>query len=367
MSVDQEYELKALRTLQAGRGLAALAVVFFHSGLEIGHDGRFWMQEPYFKFFGPGELGVEFFFILSGAVIVLAHWRDIGVASSFSLYVWKRFRRIYPIYWIVLAFAVPALYLLPNFQPGVERSFLLILSSFALVHLGSLHSVLIVAWTLYHEILFYAVFSLCLINRRIGFAAMAVWLLGSLLPLFDVVQNPALVWFFSPLHLLYGAGVLVAFIVKRCPVLDWRAFLVPGAAGLCVVLVWSYGVHHRTDAISLAIGAAFTLLLLGLIELERTRRLNVWPSLSFLGDASYSIYLLHFPVLSLAFRFLLYPASKHVHAPLWIWCLLSVAIAVGAGMALHLFVETPLLRALPRFDGRRSARPLDLQPGVQPP
>ncbi len=347
-------KLATLRTLQAGRGLAALAVVFYHAGVEVGRDPRFWVKASYNQFFAPGELGVEFFFLLSGIVIVLAHWRDIGNASTLPLYAWKRFRRIYPIYWLVLAFVVPALFLLPHMQPGVDRSPLAILSSIILIHLGSLGSVLIVGWTLFHEILFYAIFSVMLLNRSAGLVALIAWLGGSFLTLFHVIESPGLAWFFSPLHLLFGAGMLIAYIIKVRARLDWRLFLLPGLVGLCPVLVWSYQIHHRTDALSLSVGAALAFLVLGLIELERTGRLTVWAPLNFLGDASYSIYLLHFPILSFAFR-AFFGASKHVAVPLWIWTICGVVIAVTAGIALHLWVEMPLLKLLSRFGSRRVA------------
>jgi peptidoglycan/LPS O-acetylase OafA/YrhL len=347
-------KLQTLRTLQAGRGIAALAVVFFHAGVEVGTDPRFWLEASFSQFLAPGELGVEFFFLLSGIVIVLAHWCDIGDASTLRLYAWKRFRRIYPIYWMILAAVVPALFILPQLQPGVDRSFLSILSSVILVHVGSLNSVLIVGWTLFHEILFYAIFSLLLVNRSVGVISIIAWLSGSVLTILHFIVSPGLAWLFSPLHLLFGGGMLIALTIRLCPKLNWKLFLFPGIAGLGLVLVWSYQVHHRTDAISLAIGAALAFLVLGLIELERTQRLKVWAPLTFLGDASYSIYLLHFPILSLTFK-VLFAASKMISIPLWIWAVFGIAIAVSAGIAMHVLIEVPVLKLLSRFGAERQA------------
>ena len=53
-------------------------------------------------------LGVESFFVLSGAVILLAPVDEVGKAASFRSYMRKRARRVYPIYWSVLAFVVLA-------------------------------------------------------------------------------------------------------------------------------------------------------------------------------------------------------------------------------------------------------------------
>jgi exopolysaccharide production protein ExoZ len=343
---------KTLHTLQAGRGIAALSVVIYHVGVELGRDPRFWLQTFYSKLLGPGELGVEFFFVLSGIVIFLAHWRDIGVPAGFGQYLWKRFRRIYPIYWTVLLLPALALYLLPHFQPGVERSFSVVVSAFLLVHLGSLPTILIVAWTLFHEILFYAVFSLCVLNRRVGFAVLAVWLMGSLLPFFHLISNPGWVWFFSPLHLLFAMGIAVACIIRSQRTLPWRTLLVIGSLGLCAAIAGYYQVNRRTDGVSLAIGIAMAFLVLGAVELERTRRLKVWQPLNFLGNASYSIYLIHFPIISFTFR-LLFSISGKASASLWLFAVLGTAMATFAGIILHLFVEIPLLRILSGFEGRR--------------
>jgi len=338
---------KTLTVLQAGRGLAALAVVLYHTGLEMGSDPRFWHHVRYSELFGPGELGVEFFFLLSGIVILLAHWRDIGNPTSFRHYAWKRFRRIYPIYWVVLTVLVAALYTVPGFQPGVDRHTMNVVSSYLLVHLYGLETVLRVAWTLFHEILFYLFFSLTLLSRRAGLAAMGLWLTGSLFAIFGAIQNPALLWFFSPLHLLFGMGMFLAWLLKTQKTLHWRPLLVTGFFLVLGVLVWSWRVHHRTDIISVSIGLALSLLLLGLIELERREKLQVSPMLLLMGDASYSIYLVHYWLLSLLFRLIYGIAIKHEAVPLWVWFTLASSITVSAGLLVHLYVERPLLRMLP--------------------
>jgi exopolysaccharide production protein ExoZ len=88
-------ERRSFQTLQAGRGLAALAVVMFHSATYMSVDPRFWRQPVYLSIFNLGSLGVEYFFVLSGLVMLSAHWKDQGDPSALRSYFWKRFRRIY--------------------------------------------------------------------------------------------------------------------------------------------------------------------------------------------------------------------------------------------------------------------------------
>jgi peptidoglycan/LPS O-acetylase OafA/YrhL len=79
------------------------------------------------------------------------------------------------------------------------------------------------------------------------------------------------------------------------------------------------------------------------MELERAGKLVVSKALVFLGDASYSIYLVHQPAISLIAK-LLYPLWLRVKVPLIVPFMLMVVGSVALGVLIHLFVEQPLLR-----------------------
>lgn len=67
---------KLFRTLQAGRGVAAMMVVLYHS------KGMLTMPEDWYKttrmHFQVGRSGVTFFYVLSSIAIMHAHVRDLG-------------------------------------------------------------------------------------------------------------------------------------------------------------------------------------------------------------------------------------------------------------------------------------------------
>ena len=92
----------ALTTLQAGRALAALAVAAFHLSITLG-EPRYLGERVFEAFTHRGNLGVDFFFVLSGFIILHAHRRDIGVPGALGRYAWKRFARVFPIYWLYTA------------------------------------------------------------------------------------------------------------------------------------------------------------------------------------------------------------------------------------------------------------------------
>jgi peptidoglycan/LPS O-acetylase OafA/YrhL len=94
---------------------------------------------------------------------------------------------------------------------------------------------------------------------------------------------------------------------------------------------------------SLLAGVASFLLLLDLMLFEGEGRLRVPAWMNFLGDASYSIYLVHFPLLSLTAR-VCFLFSQRVTIPVWALLTLQVLFAVAVGISFNLAIEKPLLR-----------------------
>jgi peptidoglycan/LPS O-acetylase OafA/YrhL len=62
---------------------------------------------PHFYIWWLG--GGVFFFILSGFIITSVHWQDVGNARRLPGYIFKRFVRVYPIYWIVFVLVLTGL------------------------------------------------------------------------------------------------------------------------------------------------------------------------------------------------------------------------------------------------------------------
>ena len=82
-----------LESLQVGRGVAAFMVLLFHSQvfmLNVHPESRF------AHMFGFGRTGVDFFFVLSGFLMVYVHRRDFGMPRRIGVYAYKRLTRITP-------------------------------------------------------------------------------------------------------------------------------------------------------------------------------------------------------------------------------------------------------------------------------
>lgn len=334
-----------LDSLQGWRGVAAMLVVFYHAAEALSSD-KYGARSVFGGFFTWGHAGVQFFFVLSGFIIFWAHRRDVGLPEAFGRYAMRRFVRIYPIYWAVLLPLVALYFLVPSLQPGDLTSPSAIAASIFLV--GPLTPVLSVAWTLFHEVLFYALFGVAILNRRLGVALMGLWFAGSLL---------GIGYALSHLNLLFLAGMAAAWTCQRPSVLSGRGLMTVGVVGFVLVgaAEWQ-GYFDRNDSPStLLYGIAAFLLVIGSVRAESAGQLRVPPMMTFLGDASYSLYLVHYPVIALV-------AKLTMGAPVYAVFAMMVAAATAAGSGFHLMVERPLLKAASGLRVRPSPRPLAASP-----
>jgi exopolysaccharide production protein ExoZ len=282
------------------RAVAALMVVLYHlhaiAGLAV-PAALPWIATHF-------GYGVQLFFALSAFALA---WANPQAAARPGPYLLKRLFRIAPLYYVVLA-AVLLLSRAP--WPGVERLAAEVTFTFNLV--PGWHGGLVPAgWTVGTEMLFYLMLPLLLRVRGIaGMAALALlatllsWearrVLGGWLPDSDY----ALVALPSNLS-VFVAALLAFRIFERVRGTAWEG----RAAGLAAVVTLGLAglllsppgrlVEGVGDARAVAFGLACAAACLWQ-ALRPSRLLRSRPAL-WLGERSYSIYLLHF-LLILALR-----------------------------------------------------------------
>ena len=329
-------------SLQAGRGIAAILIVFYHSAAFMGTDFPYWHIPLLHQRFTGFALGVEFFFVLSGAVILLAHLEDIGHPTAIPSYLWKRFRRVYPIYWLVLTGVLASYAWRPELRTSPKSSAWVIASNYLLVHLGTLEVNLNVAWTLFHETLFYAVFCLFLLSRRLGLVALGFWCTLCVLTAFT--HGPAFLseYLIAPVNVLFAFGMIAAWLFRTRAIAYPHLLAALGALTFLAAMAFASLRFDLGNPVKYLAGIGAALLIVGTTRLEELGRINIPRNLRFFGDASYSIYLIHFPVLQLIAP-IVYRAS-HQH-PIFPFFVLSVT-AIAAGCALRVWIERPLLKLL---------------------
>ncbi|MEU3341579.1 acyltransferase [Streptomyces sp. NPDC006668] len=297
------------------RGMAALYVLLFHCWLLTfpgfpANSGPVWTAWMMY-----GRLAVVFFLVLSGFSLALSPARKGWQLGGTARFLRRRAWRILPPYWAALAFSLLiARYVVPasHFGPP-NRSSLLVY--------GLLGQDVFTAptpngafWSIAVEAELYLLFpALLLIRRRWG----AMLLLASVtLPviargLLAPHANPTegLNWLTPDLAPVFVAGVVTAGIVtasERIRGLPWHwlsalAALPPLALIVTQGSVWTM---HHSYWMDLAVVPAMALLLAALTTGHPTPLLRLLATrpIRALGDFSYSLYLIHLPIVMVVIR-----------------------------------------------------------------
>jgi peptidoglycan/LPS O-acetylase OafA/YrhL len=323
------------------RGVAVLAVLLFHGG---------------FAQFGGGFVGVDVFFVISGyliASIVLAEIRR-GTFSIGRFYE-RRIRRIFPALFLTLGLTVVAAAVLfepTNFKQVAESTIavslfvsnVLFWRQAGYFDSGADQKPLLHTWSLSVEEQFYLLFPLALLLiRRYGRSRFPLWLgLGALASLaLSVVatrHSPVAAFYLAPTRaceLLLGAilacGALPA--ARSAAVRN-----VSGLAGLALIAASVIGYDSNTPFPGLAAAAptlgAALLIYAGTGGSSPANRFLAASPLVFVGKISYSLYLLHWPLLVFARDYSILELSTATTLGLLI-------TSVGLAALSWMFVEQP--------------------------
>lgn len=288
------------------------------------------------------SLGVDFFFVLSGFIILKVHHQDIGQPKAFRNFVEKRFVRIYPIYWLFTGIFCSLVAL--GFGTVAKNPDTLAkwISTVTLVRFENFLTPLSPAWTLFHEVGFYAVFALLIARIRTGIVVFVVWQLTCLLMMqypLPEQRTPYLVYL-STYNVDFGIG-MAAYVVSERAILRQPLVWIAGGGLALLLVVLLEARFGFSPMMGLGYGLCFGAIIVGSVVIEKRRPLAI-PLLPFLGDASYSIYLAHESLASL-FAKILFTSQAIIRFERLTYVLIF-SLTIGAGCAIHLLVERPLLR-----------------------
>ena len=205
--------------IQIARGIAAILVIMSHANLMLG-------QTILNGLFLPGWSGVHFFFVLSGFIIFYGNSNDIANPAKLKSYALKRFKRIFPIYWL---YTLGALILNYFFLYFVGHNFITwsghdlssVIQSIALWPTnmdGATMFILPVAWTLTYEVIFYIVFAALIFSaKRLSYCIVCTWVLFIIFASFGLIEtkHPLLFVTLNSLNLEFLFGCLAAYLVKQ--------------------------------------------------------------------------------------------------------------------------------------------------------
>lgn len=263
------------------------------------------------QYWAVGSSGVDIFFIISGLVMAMSTaGLPAGDASRLSaawVFMKRRLMRIAPLYWfytllkVAMVFALPSLVLRSVMDSEHLLASLLFIP--AKNSSGLIQPTLPVGWTLNFEMLFYGLFALAIALgvARIRFCLLVFFLIfmaGRFFP-----EAAPLTFYSQSLVFEFVLGMCIAHVFLNFRTLPPLAGLISAAVGLVVM----FGINWSSSADRLSTwGAGAALMVLGAVWLEPwTIRIRMASRLSFMGDASYSIYLSHtfvVPAAVLAFK-----------------------------------------------------------------
>ena len=321
-----------LLLLEVGRAVAALLVVLHHADASTGHFSDV-AQERIFMW---GQYGVDFFFVLSGFIIYYSHRDDPRGIAAAKIYLFKRLSRVFVPY-LPIAFAWMGMLLIFQERP-IEDQAWGFWATLTLLPMEKI-STLTVAWTLTYELMFYGLFLLAYVSVWIFAAASLAWGCALLLVVFAVLgqgDGPVSYALSNPIVMEFFCGVLAAHTFMKIDPRMRGWILVTGCLGLLVVIVTWAGQRAL-------LGPPLALIVLGCAMYHPTMGNRALSFAVFLGAASYAIYLVHSPVISVVAE-VLQPFGGR--AFVFLTC---VSLGVGVGMAYHVLFERPVMRWLRQY------------------
>lgn len=299
-------------SLEMGRFLAASTVVLYHLIPTLNEEALSPSQRVFAGHQFPGILAVQWFFVLSGFVMMTAHGKDFGRIGAIPIFWWRRLSRIYPLY--LAALLVPCSLCFYH-QP--LWLILLVARHVVILNPTTQTELVAPAWSLRYEVAFYIMFGACMLPR-IGKAILLAWITAVVAFAFSSAafrvfghSEPHLIiehtqgrfgHFISSLDLYFFSGLLAGWIVRRCA-LSCAAALSLISAGVAGLLLTApdlgWGTRLGSSGETVVAGLCLAATIAGSAGFERAAKVDFGSVARLLGRLSYPIYILHMSIMLL--------------------------------------------------------------------
>jgi exopolysaccharide production protein ExoZ len=294
-----------------------------------------------------GNTGVDLFFVLSGYLI---YGSLISRPQPFIGYMTRRVQRIYPAFLVVFAIYVGLSFAFPeeNKIPGSIPAGLLYLVENLLLLPGlfPIEPMITVAWSLSYEMFYYLAIPLAIVLFNLR-ARTPKWRIV----FFALVGSATLSYcaaFGGHVRLImFLCGVVLHEVLQyeSVPATPAAIALVCLVAGLLATLIPIAGTAANAAKVSI-VGAAFFALCHSCFRSPANglARAFSWSPLRWLGNMSYSYYLIHGLTLKAAFMILKAAAPELDRGAVFFWALLPLMFAATLlpSAALFLTIERPM-------------------------
>ncbi|MGR7258445.1 acyltransferase family protein [Klebsiella aerogenes] len=281
---------RKLVSIQILRCLAAIVVVLYHIGEKIKVDSNT-------GFFQVGAIGVDIFFIVSGFIMMLVSQRE----TKATVFLKKRFVRIFPIYWVYTTIALMVFVLFPGAINSTQGG-TAILQSYFLIPVQGKSFLLLVAWTLSYEMLFYILFSIGLFFKlnQLYFLTATVTSLVVIGAISDEYYAHKML---SPIMLEFLVGVWMYYLYNSKIIVgvnNWGNILYI-ALPLLILLSFVFINNAEREVYTTIMNNRYLFLCIPAVSLfgfvvlveKKLGGGKIVNGLSYIGNTSYSLYLSH--------------------------------------------------------------------------
>lgn len=360
---------QTLWTVQLLRAAAALMVAVGHSQSAVETikraDGQSFARSTIL----PWGAGVDLFFVISGFIMVYASGRLFGRPGAAGEFLRRRLARIVPLYWVVTTVFL-ALLLAATLKGGDRfPSGVAIAASYAFLPFdvygdGRVFPVFDLGWTLNYEMFFYALFAVAIaLPRKRAVAAVAA-LLALLATLgVGVSQDQVALHFWTrPIILDFGLGMAVGLALSEGVRLSGAMRVILAIAALVTLALDPVHLFNGPLATTasngwarvLVAGLPASVLLAAATLGTRLRLPMVLAPLTRIGDASYSLYLLH-PVALIVLEKLAQKQPAVRLLPGGVLVSATVLTAIVLALAMFRWGERPLTARVAEILGKGSS------------
>ncbi|MCB2295312.1 acyltransferase [Clostridium algoriphilum] len=324
-----------LDSIQIMRGIGAILIILFHSTTLYQIKFNISYLNGIFKF---GFIGVDLFFIVSGFILLYTRKKE-----SVGKYLVKRFVRIYPLYWVILSCVIILMFIIPNAGNGGQKNIVFLLKNIFLIPDKSLFMIP-QAWTLSYEILFYLMFLTTMAsNKKIAKIVIELWTVGCLVNTIGNFNNANLFIkvMFNPVNLEFLIGGMIYFlIIKYKESITRKICNISIVVGLMLTCFFATLIYFDKPYLSrILIGLSLALIIFGVIVKNIKYECKYNKFLIYIGNASYSIYLTHFTLISATIIILQKTNIKCINS--FTITLVDIVI-VACGCICHNVLEKPI-------------------------
>ncbi|PRY65386.1 peptidoglycan/LPS O-acetylase OafA/YrhL [Glaciihabitans tibetensis] len=358
-----------LAFLDGLRAVAAIYVLLHHTFLTV------YPQAPAGGLMGQttnwlenGDYGVTLFIVVSGYSLMLSPLGNgLRLRGGVLTFFRRRFLRIVPAYWAALLLSTILAVTVLSTWTGTHWDVSLpvtwqsvVVHSLLLQDFADAAKINHVFWSVAIEWHIYFLFPLLLVlwRRRSMWWTTAVIVVVSTAVALTVASrlppytaDPAALLWFNYLG-CFTMGAAAARVAKDGGVVSIRgtrrrpnwwllAALAAVATAVCHHLVYAQALETTLFGVM----SALLLIALASGQIAWLRRMLQWKPLVWVGIASYSLYLLHAPIIQLVWQYLLFPLGFDIGegATFFVLAPISLVLSIAAARASFLLVERPFL------------------------